>query len=178
MHTATATYTLDEILGLARAYATARDRLAETAGEIREMQRKVIQSRIRGLQSRIADAAAAREELHDAIDGSRALFGRPRTRAVDGVKFGIRKGVGSVRTEDPERCMTLIAAHLPERAEELIRTSRRINLTALKGLDVCDLRRIGAEVTQTADSVTISSARDALDQLIETLLDAAKEDMS
>ncbi len=173
----TATYTLEEVLDLARNYATARDRLAETAREIREMQRKVIQSRIRGLQARIAEAATAREELHDAIHDSHSLFDRPRTRTVDGVKFGVRKGQGAIQIMDESRSLGLIERTLPERAEELIRTTRRINRTALKQLDVWELGLIGAEVVQTADQVVVSHAQDATDKLVETLLDAAKEDV-
>ena len=105
--------TLEEITELARNYARAVDRLVEVSEEIREQQRHAVRQRLRGLKARAAEASAARAVLHDAIDASRERFAAPRTRATDGVKYGLRKQPGRVEVTDEARSIARIRERLP-----------------------------------------------------------------
>ena len=62
---------MDDIVALARSYASARDALESTAEEIRHLQRRAVQSRLRGLKGRVAEAAAAHDALAAAIQHER-----------------------------------------------------------------------------------------------------------
>ncbi len=68
-----------DIAGLCRAYADARERLAETTEQIRALQRQALRTRLRGLRNRAAEVAAARAALREAVECNPQLFKRPRT---------------------------------------------------------------------------------------------------
>ncbi len=163
--------TLEEIVELARDYARAVDRLAEVSEEIRDQQRHAVRQRLRGLKARAAEASAARAVLHDAIDASRERFAAsPRTRAIDGVKYGLRKQPGRVEVTDEARSIARIRERLPDWADTLIRTTERLQRAALRKLDSRRLAAIGVRVEAVDDEVVISAAASDLDKLVEALL--------
>ena len=162
--------TLEEITELARDYARAVERLAEVSEEIREQQRHAVRQRLRGLKARAAEASAARAVLHDAIDDSRQRFLRPRTRATDGVKYGLRKQPGRVEISDEPRSIARVRERLPDWADTLIRTTERLQRGPLHHLDSRQLASIGVRVEHVDDEVVISAAATDLDKLVEALL--------
>ena len=170
-----APHTMDEIAGLARAYAQARDALEETAEEIRSKQRKAIASRLRGLKSRVAETAAARDALHAAVEGRPDLFEKPRTVAVEGVKFGYRKLPGKVTIPDEAGAIGLLRRKFPDRATALVKTRETLDKSALANMAAADLAKIGVTVTEAGDEVTIRAAKADIDKLVAALLDDAGE---
>ena len=116
--------TLDEITGLARTYAAARGKLTERTEEVREEQRKIARRRLRGIRNAVAETVTAGEALSAAIEANRDLFGRPRTRSVDGVKFGLRKKAGKISVENTETAIARLRRRLGAKAEAYIRTRR------------------------------------------------------
>ena len=162
--------TLEEITELARDYARAVERLAELSEEIREQQRHAVRQRLRGLKARAAEASAARAVLHDAIDDSRGWFVRPRTRATDGVKYGLRKQPGRVEISDEARSIARIRERLPDWADTLIRTTERLQRGPLRQLDSRRLASIGIRIEHVDDEVVIAAAATDLDRLVEALL--------
>ena len=150
--------TLEEITELARDYARAVERLAELSEEIREQQRHAVRQRLRGLKARAAEASAARAVLHDAIDNSRERFASPRTRATDGVKYGLRKQPGRVEVSDEARSIARIRERLPDWADTLIRTTERLQRAPLRHLDSRGLASIGIRIEAVDDEVVIAAA--------------------
>lgn len=59
------------------------------------------------------------------------LFLRPRTTILHGTEVGYTSSVGSVAFEDAERVVQLIARHLPDRFEELVKTEQTPRKDAL-----------------------------------------------
>ena len=95
---------------------------------------------------------------------------RPRTRATDGVKYGLRKQPGRLEIHDEARCIARVRERLPVSADALIRTTERLQHVALRHLDRRTLGAIGIRLVGVDDEVVISAAATDLDKLVEALL--------
>lgn len=167
---------MEQAVETCRTYAAARLELETVADEIREAKRRIVRQKLPVLKRRIAAAQAAREELAAIIGDNPDLFEKPRTVAVDGVKFGYRKLPGALTIADKARTLALIRQKLPERADSLIRVTENVSSAALKTLSARELARIGVVLGRDTDEVTIRSATGELEKLIDALLDEGRED--
>ena len=164
---------MEEIVALARSFAAAREATEALADDIRALQRKALSGRLRALRSRVAEQAAAKESLRAAIRARPDLFVRPRTVTVDGIRFGLRKQPGAVSLGDEAQAIGRLRAHLPERAQALIRVSESLDRKALRRLGAAELARIGVTVERARDEVTVATASSDLDRVVAALLDDA-----
>lgn len=165
---------LEEIGALVREYADARDRLSEVTDEVRDLRRRAVRERLRSIQSRAANVAAAKARLEDAIDDNRALFEKPKTQSLHGVQFGLRKMPGRLEG-DPAEIVARIDRKLPERAAELVRVKRELNKAAAMRLPARELAAIGASLVQDDDQVVIRAPATDLDKFVEALLGEADD---
>ena len=162
--------TLDEIATLARAYVSAREALESVAYDIKRERRRVVRRRLRALKARAAEASAAKDALRAAIEAVPALFARPRTRALEGVKVGYRKMPGRFEIEDEARTVERVRVRLPGREDALIRVKEAIDRAALKHLKARELAQIGVALVEPDDEVVIATAPSDLDKLVDALL--------
>ena len=165
--------TMEDIVALARAFAAARGATEALAEDIKALQRKALRSRLRALRTRIAEQAASEEALRAAILDRPDLFGRPRTVAVDGIRFGLRKQPGSVSVGDEAQAISRLRARFPSRAEGLIRVKETLDRVALRKLPAAELAQIGVTMEKATDEVTIAAASGDLDRVVAALLDDA-----
>ncbi len=163
--------TLAEIGDLCRTYAAARERLAEVSEEIRELRRKAVRARLRGLKARVADVSATRDALRETVEAAPHLFGKPRTRSLEGVKVGYRKMPGRVECADEARAIARIRERMLEREDELVRVRESLNLGALRRLGGRELASVGVRIVDVDDEVVIATAPDDLDKLVDALLE-------
>ena len=171
MNETASTVTLQEIVRLCREYAEARDALEDAAEAIRDEQRAAVRRRLRGLKARIAEAAAARGALRQAVAAAPALFERPRSRAIEGIKVGYRKMPGRIECADEAKVIARIRRHWPGRETELVRVKESLDRGALKRLDARDLAAIGVRVVEVDDEIVIAAAANDLDKLVDALLE-------
>ena len=164
---------MEEIVTLARAFAAAREATEALADDIRAMQRKALNGRLRALRRRIAEQAAAEDALRGAIRARPDLFVRPRTVAVDGVRFGLRKQPGALALGDEAQAIGRLRQRFPHRAEALIRVRESLDRQALRRLGAAELAQIGVTVEKATDEVTIAVAGSDLDRVVAALLDDA-----
>ena len=164
---------MQEIVALARAFAAAREATEALAEDIGAVQRKALSGRLRALRSRVAEQAASEEALRAAIRARPDLFVRPRTVAVDGIRFGLRKQPGAVALGDEAQAIRRLRARLPGRAEALIRVRETLDRQALRRLPAAELAQIGVTIERATDEVTIAGAPSDLDRLVAALLEDA-----
>lgn len=162
--------TLSEIGDLAKAYAAARDSLAAITDEVRDVQRREVRKRLRGIRARVAEVSAARDALVAGIDGNRQLFDKPRTRAMHGVKFGLRKQPGRIEG-DAEAAIARIDKRMPDRAKDLVATKRTLVKAALENLATRELAKLGLTIADTGDAIVVQVAGDDLDKLVDAMLE-------
>ena len=166
----------DEIMALAKDYARRRGVLAERVRAAREEQRQVMRRKLRGIRDASAEASAARDALAEAIDANRALFGRPRTQSVEGVKYGLRKKPGRLLVADEAATIARLRKRKGADAEAYVRAKEELVKDALKELDARTLAHIGVTVVRDTDEVTIAVPKDDLDKLVDALLDGVEEE--
>ncbi len=164
---------MQDIVALARAFAAAREATETLAEDIRAVQRKALSGRLRALRSRVAEQAASEEALRAAIRARPDLFVRPRTVAVDGIRFGLRKQPGAVALGDEAQAIRRLRARLPGRAEALIRVRETLDRQALRRLPAAALAQIGVTIEKATDEVTVAGAPSDLDRLVAALLEDA-----
>jgi Bacteriophage Mu Gam like protein len=163
---------MEEIERLTEAYASARAALGERIETIHEEMAAVRKKHMARLRTLAAKAAEARSALNASIDQSQALFVKPRTRILHGVKIGIVKGKGKIVVDDEARTIQLIRKHMNEQtAETLIRVRESLNKAALDGLDAADLKRIGVRITDAGDEVVIKGMDGDVEKLVDALLE-------
>lgn len=161
---------------LAKGYAVAHERLTD---HVRALEAEIKAARRRGLPRlrRLVEAAAAeRQSLKTAIEANPALFEKPRTRLMHGLRVGIAKGKGALRWADPDTVVRLIRRHLPDRAEALIKVSETPLKGALARLSAAELKKIGVTVEDDGDQVVIKPQDGEIEKLVEGLLALAEED--
>lgn len=161
--------TIADIAGLCRAYAAARERLAETTEHIRALQRRTLRARLRGLRCRAAEVSAARGALRAAVAAHPELFARPRTRAFEGVKVGYRKMPGRIAC-DEARTVARIRKLYPEREADLVRVRENLDRAALRRLDSRTLAAIGVSIADVEDEIVIAAAGADIDRLVDAML--------
>lgn len=166
--------TLNEITTLCKHYADARDRLAETSEEIKELRRRAIRSRLRSLKTRVAEVSTAKDALRAALETAPELFSKPRTLAIEGIKIGFRKQPGRVECTEVYT-INRIRKLLPDQAPDLIRIKESLNRPALKNLDSKMLAKVGVTVAEVDDEVVIQAASSDLDKLVDALLADGEE---
>ena len=147
-------------------FATARDLAAGTNRQIQI----ALDSGVPQVRRAARHLASIRSELITALESSRDLFEKPRTRTIEGVKIGFRRGKAAYRWDSDDTLIARIKKHLPpEVAHVLIRKVEKPVATAIAGLTPTELKAIGVTCTEPSDDPFVTVDRESL-QAIETLV--------
>ncbi|MGK2740560.1 host-nuclease inhibitor Gam family protein [Tepidicaulis sp. LMO-SS28] len=159
-----------EIENLTKAYADARSALGEAVSDLDAEMVRLKRLRLRRIRNLAEKAANAHAELQATLDESRALFTKPKTRILHGIKVGIMKEKGKLKF-DTGMVVKLIKRHMPEKADALIKVTETPQKAALSGLTAADLKKLGVTVIGGGDAVVIKPADSEIDKLVDALLD-------
>lgn len=158
---------MDEVEFRARTFANARGQLADAARDAERELQAVRDKHAKNLRELLGTAAEAQSVLLASIENNRDLFDRPRTRVVDGIRFGLRKKTGKVEIKDERRTIKKIRELLPEeQGELLIRIHEEVDRNAVKDLVVGDLKRLGIQIVADSDEPVIKPVDADVDKLI------------
>jgi len=171
--------TLAQIEQLTKEFAEARERLAQLVGDIESELQAVKRRHMAQLKRFVAGTAERHARLKEAIDSSPALFTKPRTLIINGVKVGFQKGKGGIEFDDADRVVELIHKYFGDKADTLLLKIERPCKDAIAELPAVDLKRIGCTVVASGDQVVIKPARDGeVDKIVNALLKDAVDDQS
>lgn len=168
--TTTTPTTMDQIESLAKTLAAARTELVDRMQSLRREQDEIKRRRLQGIRNAVAKVQAAHEALRLAVDASPALFIKPKTRLLHGIKCGFQKQRGKISWSDEETVIDLIKRHFPEQLETLTKVKRSLVRDALSELPAKDLRRLGVTVTDDVDAVLIKATDSEIDKLVDALI--------
>jgi len=163
--------TLHELERLALAYAQARAVVSERVDALQREIDALRRRRIKGIKAAWGEAGYHQERLKAAVAAHPELFEKPRTMVLHGVKFGLQKGRGTVSYADEAAVIARIDRLLPEQADVLVKTTRRLVKKALAGLDTRTLARLGCTLEETADQVVVKVAGDEIDKIVARILE-------
>ena len=123
-------------------------------------------------------------ELQELINANPALFVKPRTHVVDGLKYGLQKKPGRLDWADDAKLCDRIT-HLvntgdisPDQADMLTVTSVKPVARALEKLDAKLLKRLGVTVAADCDEPLIKSVDGEVEKAINAVIKDATKDMN
>lgn len=161
---------LKEIDSLAADLCAVRAKLAAALERMADDVRALERQRAYSIK-RIFESAVSRQRmLSDMIEDNRGLFAKPKSRIVQDLKFGLRKGKGGIDFEDEDQVIALIERKLPEKSDILIKTTKKVLKSGLNQLDVKDLKAIGCTVEESGDVIFVQSIDSALKKQIDRML--------
>lgn len=168
---------LEQIQNLTLYFSNAHKQLVEEVTELNDELEAVKRKRLSKIRMAVAAVAEEHAKLKAAIETSPALFVKPRTITVHGVKVGFQKGKGGIEFNDADAVVARIEKLFEsDAAEVLIHTKKTPNKDALAELPVADLKRIGCNVIEAGDQVVIKPTDSDVDKIVNALLkDATKE---
>lgn len=121
-------------------------------------------------------------ELQELIAANPALFAKPRTYVVDGLKFGMQKKVGKLQWEDDAKLvgriegLTVQELITPEQQDMLITTVKKPVAKALEQLDGKLLKRLGVTLTADSDEPLIKSVDGEVEKAVNAIIKDATQD--
>jgi len=175
MTTTASTVTITDIESLTKCYAEHRAALSERVGRLEAALADCKRQHLAGIKTAVGRAAQAEGALRAALTASPALFVRPRSLILHGIRVGWQKQKGTLEWDDDAQVVTLIKRHCPEDADALIVTTQKPCKSALAELEVAELKRLAVRVTGTGDAVLIKPTDTEVDRLVERLLAEARD---
>lgn len=167
---------LQTIENKAQNYAASRVALAESVTALQDELERVRRAHFAAIRERLALAQERHSELAATIGQARALFEKPRTRVLAGIKVGFQKQRGRVEIADEAQTIKRIRALLPnDQAELLIRVRENVHKPGVYDLTAADLKRLGIALSDDTEVVVLKPADDALDKLLAELLPETEE---
>ena len=115
-------------------------------------------------------------ELQQLIGANSAMFDKPRTYIVDGLKFGLQKKPTKLEWDSDAALITRIkkaveaAALTPEQQDLLITTTEKPVAKALEKLDIKTLKRLGVTITSGTDEVLIKSVDSEVEKAVNAVI--------
>lgn len=161
---------MKDIERLAKGLADSRDVLKERLQALRDEQEAIRKRHMRGIENALAKFSGAHDELLQAVEASPDLFQQPKTQTFHAIRVGWVKGRGKLVIADAARTIELIEKRMPDRADQLIKTSRTPIAAALQQLTGAELKSIGASVVDGADAPFVKPVDDEIDKLVKALL--------
>ncbi len=126
--------------------------------EVERMESEVVRLRMQYLPRLRAMADQACTEhtiLKELINKGRHLFKKPKSVTIAGVKIGLQLAQEKLIIADEEETFKLIKHWLKPQEEALIKTTEKLQLQALKNLDMETLKKIGCSKEPGSEEVII-----------------------
>jgi outer membrane murein-binding lipoprotein Lpp len=167
--------TLGEIDILTRQYSDARDVLSTRVQKLNDTVERLRRRYLPGIRSGVHAAKEAEARLHAAIDESPELFKKPKTLVLHGIKVGFAKGKGKLIFANVEAVIKAIKRLFPDKTAQLIKTTEKPIRKSLSTLPVSDLKKLGIEVQDSSEQVTIAPVDGEVDKIVKALLGEASD---
>jgi len=168
--------TLNEIEGLTKSYASARQQLGEKVHQMKDELTVIERKYLAMIKRTVAVVKTYEAELKAAIEKSPEQFKTPKTRILYGIKVGFRKQKGSLDWADDEIVIKLIKKHFPEMEDVLIKKTEKPAKDGLASLSAQELKKLGVELKETGDAVVVEPTDSEVDKLVKALLKEKEEE--
>lgn len=159
-----------ELHELASALAAKRLELERQVNRYRLAVQRAVETIVPQI-TRLAEECREQEAaLLAAVEAEPESFERPRSMAVNGVKYGYRSVGGGITYGDPQEVVRLIEERLPDMAQDLLCVVKSPNKTAIKQLPASILRKIGCGLDEKHDQAFVATSGTDLDRLVKAII--------
>lgn len=162
--------TLSDIEKRCAGYRRDHDVLAAELQTLEDAIMALKRQHLPAIREAYAELAAAETLLRDDLETGKALFEKPRTRVLHGLKVGWKKRKGKLVIDDPGAVIKRIRARMPELADTLIKKNEAPIKNAIEGLDTKALKALGVRVECAGDAQVLTAVDSAIERLIKNLL--------
>ncbi|MEX2524469.1 MAG: host-nuclease inhibitor Gam family protein [Gammaproteobacteria bacterium] len=166
---------MNDIEILAEEYSKAHDALADKVSQANAELQAVKRKYRHELKSLASNAANTKADLIAAIEESRELFRKPKTRTFHGIKVGLRKAKGKLKWTDAEKVVKAIKRVYDDQIGTLIKTTEKPNKDALEKLPAAELKKLGITVEDSGDQVVANPAEGEIDKMVDALLEGMEQ---
>ena len=170
--------TMQQIEKGAAELAAVRDALAGAWMAQQEDTAEITKKHLPRIRKLTREFKAAGDALTVLIAESPALFVKPRSVILHGIKAGFQKGQGALQWEDDADVVRRIKKLHPDLADVLIKTTEKPVKGALNELSAADLRKLGIEVEETGDVPFVKLADTDIAKMIKALLKTPDEEQA
>ena len=125
---------LNEINQAAEDFSKAMENLEKLHDQVEKDRIKALRKRSKKMQEWVEKAQEAAIVLEEISRDYPEMFEKPKTRIVNGTKFGFRNIPDTVNFDDANVTASLIKQHLGEKAETLVKYVPKISKVGLKNL--------------------------------------------
>jgi hypothetical protein len=167
----------------AQALSQTRDTLAALLRTLHAGMDALKQDAMPDIRRTARKVAEEHNKLKGLIEAHPALFAKPRTHVIAGLKYGLQKQRGRIEWGDDEQlCQRILrlcaAGDIPaEQADMLIARTARPVAGALEKLDAKLLKRLGVTVTADTDAVLIKSVDSEVEKAVNAIIrDVTKDE--
>jgi len=170
----------DDLDRLTKAYADRRAVLAGRLTALEQALEAVKRQHLKDVKRHVALTAECELDLRNAIDAAPALFDKPKTRILHGIKIGYRKGVGGLDWDDDADVVAKIEKYFDdlEEAERYLIVKKKPSAEALEALDASTLKKFGVVVVETGEQVIVKAVESDVEKLVKLLLKGAMDDQT
>ncbi len=166
---------LNGISKLTETYAAKRRLLTEAVDGLEAELAAVRKKHIGQIKRYVAVTAEAQDVLRAAIEENPAVFSKPKSRIIDGVKIGFRKMKGEIIIANTARTLERLKEMFGVCADTYIKTEEKPIKNALATLSGADLKKLGVRIEDDMEEVVISPVDSEVDKLVDALLKSAEE---
>ncbi len=119
----------------------------------------------------------SKAELEEAIDSNRGLFVKPKSRSLNGIQFGLKKGKGVLSWSIKDSLLLKrIKRMFPKKSKQLIKVTETPVKNELAKLKADDLKKLGCTVTGTGDVVFVKVEQTDAEKAAAAILEAGEAD--
>lgn len=154
----------------AKAYAKERNILVDLVSDLDEEILKLNRKALPAIKKAVNATKEAEAKLEELVNENPALFKKPRTMTVHGIKYGFSKQKGRIEIPDPANSIKLIRKHLASKSEVLIVSTETISKDALNNISVDELKKIGCNIIADTDAVVIKATDSDVSKLVAAFL--------
>lgn len=174
--------TLADVQKRAEALSKTRDALSALFKELQDGIAVVQAGHLPEIKRVARQITKQHTELQELIKANPALFVKPRTHIVDGLKFGMQKKVGTLSWEDDTKLcdrihgLAISDVLTGEQEEMLINVIEKPVAKALEKLDGKILKRLGVTLSADTDEPIIKSVDSEVEKAVNAVIKDATKD--
>jgi hypothetical protein len=173
---------LEDLQKRAAVLSALRDKLAALLATLQSEIDTVKNGHMTAIRRAARQIAQQHQELAELIAANPALFEKPRSYVVDGLKFGLQKQKGKLHWDDnadlcvriwdlADKCLIT-----EDQAKLCIKTSQTPIASALEQLDAKLIKRLGVTVSADTDAPLIKSVDSEVEKAVNAVIREATKD--
>lgn len=169
-------HTIDQIKTSTQEFSDKRAVVLSLVQKLQDEIELIKRKHLPAIKAAAEEMAIAHEELFNEVKESPALFEKPKSQIIAGIRVGYKKEKGKIVIDDEELTIELIRKLLPKQAKQLIKTVESVRVKGvLDQLSAAILKQLGVKVESDTDAVFIKPIGDDIDKFVDALLQESEQ---